>query len=81
VLIISYPDCCALFLAHHTATHQIARFGTIDLDQWPHPRHSFGARLIKELYAALKAYEQAHPDGLEALEAAAENFVPCTTIP
>lgn len=38
-------------------------------------QHSVGARLIDELDTALKTYEQTHPDGLEALEAATENFV------
>lgn len=38
-------------------------------------QHSVGARLIDELDAAMKAYERNHPDGLEGLEAAAENFV------
>ncbi|NKB58296.1 MAG: hypothetical protein GKS00_18375 [Alphaproteobacteria bacterium] len=38
-------------------------------------QHSVGARLIDELDASLKAYEKTHPDGLEALEAATENFV------
>lgn len=38
-------------------------------------QHSVGARLIDELDAALKAYHNDYPEGLDALEAAAETFV------
>ncbi len=38
-------------------------------------QHSVGARLINELDSAVKAYEKNYPDGLDVLEAAAENFV------
>lgn len=38
-------------------------------------QHSVGARLIDELDAALKAYQDNYPGGLDALEAAAEAFV------
>lgn len=38
-------------------------------------QHSVGDRLIDELDAALKAYQDSYPEGLEALAAAVETFV------